>query len=243
MSVLCWYPSALSATFTTARAACCCSAVRSDRAGPLRGTVVDGKFDQVCRAWLSVKSYSTASRLLSSRVARKASTAATTAAVFAPPGLTPSVLRFTAVTCCMPPGPPVPPPEPPPLGVGDADVDDVVVVLDPLAPQPDTTSTAAAIRPTGTEIFVLMQGLLPLGTSPNTAIYHDITVDRNGRRRRHSSRLTATERVYLSPPFRHFLSRRGRSTGSPACGRCVRAPSVPTGTGRTTNTPSATAGA
>src|SRR4051794_37715090 len=219
MSVLCWYPSLLSATFTTASAACCCSAVRSDRAGPSRGTVVDGKFDHVCRAWLSVKSYSTASRLLSSRVARKASTAATTAAVFAPPGLAPSVLRFTAVTCCMPPGPPVPPPEPPPLGVGDADVDDVVVVLDPLAPQPDTTSTAAAIRPTGTEIFVLMQGLLPLGTSPNMTIYHDIAVDRNGRLRRHSSGLTATERVYLPPPFRHLLSRRGRSTGFVTAGR------------------------
>ena len=55
----------------------------------LAGHDVRCGIDQVCRALLSVKSYSTLSRVV----------------VSAPPGLAPSVLRLTAVTSCIPPRP------------------------------------------------------------------------------------------------------------------------------------------
>src|SRR4051812_14860509 len=121
---------------------------------PSRGTVVAGKFDHVWRALLSVKSYSTVSLASASKVARNAFVAVTTSAVLAPPGLTPSVLRFTGVTSCMPP--PGPPPLAPPLGgppegwalpadeaAGDADEVELLV----FEPQPATVSTVAASTP------------------------------------------------------------------------------------------------
>src|SRR4051812_1799676 len=108
---------------------------------PSRGTVLVGKFDQVWRASFSEKSYSTLSRWVSSKVARNAFTAVTTSAVFAPPGLAPSVLRSTAVICCMPPAPPGPPLPVPPLP-GSAE------------PQPETVRTPTASRLAVTEILV-----------------------------------------------------------------------------------------
>src|SRR4051812_12320952 len=131
---------------------------------PSRGTVLVGKFDQVWRASFSEKSYSTLSRLASSSVARNAFTAVTTSAVFAPPGLAPSVLRCTAVICCMPPpGPPLPPPGPAdPLGWADPDTDDEAPELS--EPQPETTSITAARTPAGAEAFMRIRELLQ-GTS------------------------------------------------------------------------------
>lgn len=99
--------------------------------------MVVGKFDQVWRAWFSEKSYSTLSRLVSSSVARNAVVACATAAVFAPPGLAPLVLRLTAVNVCPPPPPGAPWA---PVGLeadadAEADVEDEVesVELQPVA--------------------------------------------------------------------------------------------------------------
>ncbi|GAA2709625.1 hypothetical protein Apa02nite_081500 [Actinoplanes palleronii] len=103
-------------------------------------------------------------------MARNAFAAAATVAVFAPPGLSPFVFRFTAVNVCMfpipPPGPPEPPGPPRPPGPpwpAELAAADGLAVSSPLPHAP--TARAVTSTPDVTANRRIMYSLLPWNRS------------------------------------------------------------------------------